>query len=211
MVNVMIEWLHVAGYRKREIQSLVDGHLKLLILRHFDPTKADLIFTEEGSVRSSEAYILHTIKHITMLFFGFSPPFLTVPLSLFLFFLLHSSSTPILLLHSSSSPILLLHSSYLTPPFFLFPYLTPPFFLSYSSIIPLTYLPPPSFLSYSSILPLTYLPTPSFLSTIFLLILPLTYFSPPSFLSPIFLLLYFSSILPILLLHPSISLLSFLL
>lgn len=51
MVNVMIEWLHAAGYRKREIQSLVDGHLKSLILKHFDPAKADLIFTEEGSVR----------------------------------------------------------------------------------------------------------------------------------------------------------------
>ena len=51
MVNVMIEWLHAAGYRKREIQGLVDGHVKSLILQHFDPTKADLIFTEEGSVR----------------------------------------------------------------------------------------------------------------------------------------------------------------
>lgn len=50
MVNAMIELLHAAGYRKREIQSMVEEHLKSLVLRHFDPKKADLIFTEEGSV-----------------------------------------------------------------------------------------------------------------------------------------------------------------
>lgn len=50
MVNVMIEWLHAAGYRKREIQGLVEEHLKSVILKNFDSTKADLIFTEEGSV-----------------------------------------------------------------------------------------------------------------------------------------------------------------
>lgn len=52
MVNVMIEWLHAAGFRKREIQGLVEEHLKSLILRNFDTTKADLIFTEEGSTPS---------------------------------------------------------------------------------------------------------------------------------------------------------------
>ena len=50
MINVLLEWLHTAGYRKREIQSMVEEHVKLLVLRHFDPKKADLIFTEEGSV-----------------------------------------------------------------------------------------------------------------------------------------------------------------
>ena len=49
-INVLIEWLHAAGFRKREIQAMVEEHLKALILRHFDPKKADLIFTEEGSV-----------------------------------------------------------------------------------------------------------------------------------------------------------------
>jgi negative elongation factor C/D len=52
VLNVMIEWLHVAGYRKREIQAMVEDHLKHLITQHFDPKKADLIFTEEGSVPS---------------------------------------------------------------------------------------------------------------------------------------------------------------
>ena len=41
---------YIAGYRKREIQAMVEDHLKLLITQHFDPKKADLIFTEEGSV-----------------------------------------------------------------------------------------------------------------------------------------------------------------
>ena len=53
MVNAMIELLHAASYRKREIQSMVEDHLKSLVLRHFDPKKADLIFTEEGSVSVS--------------------------------------------------------------------------------------------------------------------------------------------------------------
>lgn len=29
---------------------MVEDHLKQLITQHFDPKKADLIFTEEGSV-----------------------------------------------------------------------------------------------------------------------------------------------------------------
>lgn len=56
MVNAMIELLHAAGYRKREIQSMVEEHLKSLVLRHFDPKKADLIFTEEGSVSMHYLY-----------------------------------------------------------------------------------------------------------------------------------------------------------
>lgn len=47
---------YALGYRKREIQTMVEEHLKQLITQHFDPKKADLIFTEEGSVRFS----LHT-------------------------------------------------------------------------------------------------------------------------------------------------------
>ena len=50
VVNVMIEWMHSAGFRKREIHGIVEEHLKTLIMKHFDPKKADLIFTEEGSV-----------------------------------------------------------------------------------------------------------------------------------------------------------------
>lgn len=64
MVNVMIELLHAAGYRKREIQGMVEEHLKSLVLRHFDPKKADLIFTEEGSVSLFATGTVYTKMHI---------------------------------------------------------------------------------------------------------------------------------------------------
>lgn len=56
----MIEWLHAAGYRKREIQNLVEDHLKSVILRNFDTTKADLIFTEEASILQGPNYMGHS-------------------------------------------------------------------------------------------------------------------------------------------------------
>lgn len=52
MINTMIEWLQLAGRRKKEIHTQIEDHLKTVILKHFDPKKADLIFTEEGSVPS---------------------------------------------------------------------------------------------------------------------------------------------------------------
>ena len=39
-----------SGRRKKEIHTQIEDHLKTVILKHFDPKKADLIFTEEGSV-----------------------------------------------------------------------------------------------------------------------------------------------------------------
>lgn len=50
----------VSGYRKREIQAMVEDHLKQLITQHFDPKKADLIFTEEGSVCM---FVLHVYDY----------------------------------------------------------------------------------------------------------------------------------------------------
>ena len=38
------------GCRRKDIQTLVEEHIKTLIIKDFDPKKADLIFTEEGSV-----------------------------------------------------------------------------------------------------------------------------------------------------------------
>ena len=63
MVNVMIEWLHVAGFRKREIQGIVEEHLKSLVMKHFDPKKADLIFTEEGSVSTCIVHLCVMIHY----------------------------------------------------------------------------------------------------------------------------------------------------
>lgn len=37
-----------------QVQETVENHLKSLLIKHFDPRKADSIFTEEGEVRSAE-------------------------------------------------------------------------------------------------------------------------------------------------------------
>lgn len=51
MANLLAEWLILAGVRVTEVQAMVENHLKDMILRTFDPKKADTIFTEEGEVR----------------------------------------------------------------------------------------------------------------------------------------------------------------
>ena len=35
-----------------QVQETVENHLKSLLIKHFDPRKADSIFTEEGEVRN---------------------------------------------------------------------------------------------------------------------------------------------------------------
>lgn len=52
----MHNFIAFIGCKKKEIQALIEDHLKMLILKHFDPKKADLIFTEEGSVCYSHSY-----------------------------------------------------------------------------------------------------------------------------------------------------------
>lgn len=51
-VNLLAEWLIVAGLSVQEVQLLVENHLKSLIVKNFDPKKADTIFTLEGGVPS---------------------------------------------------------------------------------------------------------------------------------------------------------------
>lgn len=50
MVNLLAEWLILAGVVVTDVQAMVENHLKDMILRTFDPKKADTIFTEEGEV-----------------------------------------------------------------------------------------------------------------------------------------------------------------
>lgn len=52
MANLMAEWLILAGATITDVQSMVENHLKEMILKTFDPKKADTIFTEEGEVIS---------------------------------------------------------------------------------------------------------------------------------------------------------------
>lgn len=50
MTNLIAEWLITAGVKVVDVQAMVENHLKDMILRTFDPKKADTIFTEEGEV-----------------------------------------------------------------------------------------------------------------------------------------------------------------
>ena len=50
MANLMAEWLILAGATINDVQSMVENHLKEMIIKMFDPKKADTIFTEEGEV-----------------------------------------------------------------------------------------------------------------------------------------------------------------
>ncbi|XP_018795559.1 PREDICTED: negative elongation factor D [Bactrocera latifrons] len=48
MANLLAEWLILAGVKVTDVQAMVENHLKDMILKTFDPKKADTIFTEEG-------------------------------------------------------------------------------------------------------------------------------------------------------------------
>lgn len=39
------------GVKVTEVQSMVENHLKEMVLKTFDPKKADTIFSEEGEVK----------------------------------------------------------------------------------------------------------------------------------------------------------------
>lgn len=71
MANLLAEWLILADVRVTDVQAMVENHLKDMILRTFDPKKADTIFTEEGEVSSFLLnsivrcfYAKHTIKFL---------------------------------------------------------------------------------------------------------------------------------------------------
>lgn len=51
-VNLLAEWLIQAGVDIKVVQEMVENHLKSMIVKHFDPKKADSIFTDEGETPS---------------------------------------------------------------------------------------------------------------------------------------------------------------
>lgn len=64
MANLMAEWLILAGAEINEVQQRVENHLHDMILKTFDPKKADAIFAEEGETPSwyllfSSSQVLH--------------------------------------------------------------------------------------------------------------------------------------------------------
>ena len=52
----------VIGASINEVQAMVENHLKSVILKTFDPKKADTIFTEEGD---APAWLTELIEHST--------------------------------------------------------------------------------------------------------------------------------------------------
>lgn len=61
MANLLAEWLILAGVKVTEVQAMVENHLKDMILRTFDPKKADTIFTEEGEVSFAVTAVFQNI------------------------------------------------------------------------------------------------------------------------------------------------------
>lgn len=60
--NLLAEWLIMAGMKITEVQGLVEDHLKQMILKHFDPKKADSIFNDEGE---TPGWLTEMIEHPT--------------------------------------------------------------------------------------------------------------------------------------------------
>ncbi|KAL5012912.1 hypothetical protein ScPMuIL_011463 [Solemya velum] len=50
--NLLAEWLIQTGVDIKDVKEMVENHLKGMILKHFDPKKADSIFTDEGETPS---------------------------------------------------------------------------------------------------------------------------------------------------------------
>jgi negative elongation factor C/D len=44
--------IKLAGAKVTDVQAMVENHLKEMVLKTFDPKKADTIFTEEGEVKT---------------------------------------------------------------------------------------------------------------------------------------------------------------
>uniref|UniRef100_UPI00398F7277 negative elongation factor C/D isoform X2 n=1 Tax=Pristiophorus japonicus TaxID=55135 RepID=UPI00398F7277 len=61
-VNLLAEWLIQTGVEPSHVQETVENHLKNLLIKHFDPRKADSIFTEEGE---TPAWLEQMIAHVT--------------------------------------------------------------------------------------------------------------------------------------------------
>ncbi|XP_030636118.1 negative elongation factor C/D isoform X1 [Chanos chanos] len=61
-VNLLAEWLIQMGVEPAQVQERVENHLKSLLIKHFDPQKADSIFTVEGE---TPAWLEQMIAHST--------------------------------------------------------------------------------------------------------------------------------------------------
>ncbi|KFB47957.1 hypothetical protein ZHAS_00016024 [Anopheles sinensis] len=51
MVNIMAEWLMVAGMQNADVQAIIENNAKIMVLKTFDPQKADMMFNDGDSLR----------------------------------------------------------------------------------------------------------------------------------------------------------------
>ena len=65
MINLLIQWLQIAGCKQKEIQAMVEEHLTSVILKHFDPKKADHVLIEGGEVRGGASLLMHSNREYT--------------------------------------------------------------------------------------------------------------------------------------------------
>lgn len=59
-VNLLAEWLIITGVSVSDVQLMVEMHLKSLVMKNFDPKKADTIFNLEGG---APAWLTEMIEH----------------------------------------------------------------------------------------------------------------------------------------------------
>lgn len=55
------------GVDIKVVQEMVENHLKTMIIKHFDPKKADSIFTDEGEVYIILSYQIDQLSIILLL------------------------------------------------------------------------------------------------------------------------------------------------
>lgn len=58
-------FISTAGVEPAQVQERVENHLKSLLIKHFDPQKADSIFTVEGEVRFRNNMFILQMQMIT--------------------------------------------------------------------------------------------------------------------------------------------------
>jgi negative elongation factor C/D len=63
MINLTAEWLIKTGMEVHEVQQLVEDHLKQMIIKHFDPKKADKIFSDDNEEQQTPAWLTEIIGH----------------------------------------------------------------------------------------------------------------------------------------------------
>jgi len=63
MINLTAEWLIKTGMEVQEVQQMVEDHLKQMIIKHFDPKKADGIFADENDEGQTPSWLTEIIGH----------------------------------------------------------------------------------------------------------------------------------------------------